>query len=37
MTKLMILAVAGVIIYALFILDALGKYHMDKKCGDKER
>ena len=37
MTKLMVLAVAGVIIYALFIVDDLGKYHMDKKYGDKEK
>ena len=30
MTKLMILAVASVV-------DDLGKYHMDKKYGDKEK
>lgn len=37
MTKLMVLAVAGVIIYALFIIDDLGTYYMDKKYGDKEK
>lgn len=34
MIKFMIVGI--VIIFALYVIDDLGKYHMDKKYGDKK-
>lgn len=37
MTSLMVLGIITVAVFALYVIDDLGKYHMDKKYGGKEK